>query len=76
MGNVQRGQISTLEPPFDEGGNCKAARIIAEGRGGIITKPLAIPTALRAELKKGDSVIFVEFADRSGAIIMRTDGEL
>lgn len=76
MGNVQRGEVSTLEQPLDEDGNFLSARVIAEGRGGIITRPLTIPSALRSKLKKGDNVIFVEFSDRTGVILMRADGEL
>lgn len=75
MGNVQRGEISTLDLPIDSEGNESTARVIAEQRGGVLTKPLVIPHNLRGGLKKGTKVIFVEFADHTGAILMRADGE-
>lgn len=76
MNGVQRGEVSTLELPLDSDGNYSMARVIAEQRGGIITKPLVIPRGLRnGALTKGTKVIFVEFSDRTGAILMRADGE-
>ena len=70
---VQRGEISTIEErPLD---NPTLARVLSE-HSGVITKPLTIPHDLRAgALHKGVRVIFVEFSDRSGAILMRADGE-
>lgn len=75
MGNIQRGEISTLEFPIDSDGNRSKARVIPEQRGGVLTRPLVIPRDLRGALKKGTKVIFVEFADHTGAILMRADGE-
>lgn len=73
---VHRGEISTIEErPLDKDGNPTLARVLSE-HSGVITKPLTIPRDLRAgALHKGVRVIFVEFADRSGAILMRADGE-
>lgn len=75
--NVQRGEISTIEErPADANGNPTRARVLSEHSGGVVTKPLVIPHALRGgALSKGTRVIFVEFSDRSGAILMRADGE-
>lgn len=75
MGNVQRGEVSTLESPIDSNGKQSRARVIVEQRGGVLTKPLVIPRDLRGVLRKGTKVLFVEFTDRTGAILMRADGE-
>ncbi len=74
--NVQRGEVSTIEPTRDREGNPNYARIVSELADGVITKPLVIPYALRkGSLQKGAKVIYVEFADHSGVILMRADGE-
>lgn len=75
--NIQRGEISTIEnQPLDMNGNPIRARVLSGHSNGVVTKPLVIPYDLRSgALKKGTRVIFVEFADRSGAILMRADGE-
>ena len=76
MGNIQCGTISTFESPFDSDGNATKARVIPDQRKGVLTRPLVIPCTLRGDaLKKGTRVIFVEFSHRTGAIIMRADGE-
>ncbi len=74
--NVQRGEISTIEEqPVDANGNPTRARVLSE-QSWVVTMPLVIPRDLRVgALSKGTRVIFVEFSDRSGVIIMRADGE-
>ena len=74
--DVKRGEISTIETTRDRYGYPNYARVVSETADKTITKPLVIPSTLRrGALKKGTKVLYVEFADYSGAIIMRGDGE-
>ena len=75
--NVQKGEISTIETTRDKNGDPNYARVISDTADRTISKPLVIPSALRkGALKKGTEVIYVEFADHSGAILMRADGDV
>lgn len=72
---VYRGIISTLEEPYDDEGNATKARV-ASADSGLLTRALTVPRRLRGEtLTKGTGVLYVEYPDSSGAILMRTDGE-
>lgn len=67
---VKKGKISTVE-----GEDGELARVVAED-GETVTMPLAVPKHLRGELTEKDTpVIYVEFTDYTGAILMRADGE-
>ena len=44
--------------------------------GETVTMPLTIPKHLRRELTEKDTpVVYVEFADYTGVILMRMDGD-
>lgn len=63
---VQKGKISSVEG--------EKARVVAPD--GTVTMPLTIPKSLRDGLIQKDVlVLYVVFADYTGAILMRADGE-
>lgn len=65
--DVKKGKISTIEGD--------KARVVADD-GETVTMPLTVPKHLRGELTEKDTpVIYVEFSDYTGAILMRMDGE-
>lgn len=65
--DVKKGKISTVEDD--------KARVVADD-GETVTMPLTVPKHLRGELTEKDTpVIYVEFSDYTGAILMRMDGE-
>ena len=78
MADVQKGKISTIEGAVDTNGNSTRARVIPEQADGVVTKPLVIASHLRGKagnLTKGTEVVFAVFADQSGIILSRADGE-
>lgn len=65
--NVKKGKISSFDG--------ETARVVAAD-GETVTMPLAVPLCLReGMLEKDTPVIYVEFDDYTGAVIMRADGE-
>lgn len=65
--DVKKGKISTVEGD--------KARVVADD-GETVTMPLTVPKHLRGQLIEKDTpVIYVEFPDYTGAILMRMDGE-
>ena len=65
--DVKKGKISTVEG--------EKARVVADD-GETVTMPLTVPKHLRGQLTEKDTpVIYVEFPDYTGAILMRMDGE-
>ena len=75
---IQKGKISTIEGPYDSAGNPTLARVIPDNNDGLVTRPLIINHLLRGasgNLKKGTSVVFAVFADNTGVILCRADGE-
>lgn len=64
---VKKGRISTMEGD--------KARVVADD-GETVTMPLTVPKHLRGRLTAKDTpVIYVEFPDYTGAVLMRMDGE-
>lgn len=65
--DVKKGRISTVEGD--------KARVVADD-GETVTMPLTVPKHLRGRLTAKDTpVIYVEFPDYTGAVLMRMDGE-
>lgn len=65
--DVKKGKISTVEGD--------KARVVA-GDGISVTMPLTVPKHLRGELTEKDTpVVYVEFPDYTGVILMRMDGD-
>lgn len=78
MADIQKGRISTIEGPADNNGNKTRARVIPEQADGVVTKPLVIASDIRGQygkLTKGTEVVFAVFADQTGIILARADGE-
>lgn len=70
MGNIYKGKIAVIE------GN--TARVIPSEAGARPTAKITIPRSLRGaagDLKKGTSVVYVEFDDGTGLLLNRADGE-
>lgn len=69
MGQIFKGKIASID------GNM--ARVVPLDEGAKPTTKIVIPWHLRGrtgELKKGTEVIYVEFADSSGLLLGRVDG--
>ena len=65
--DVKKGKISTVEGD--------KARVVADD-GETVTMPLTVPKHLRGELTEKDTpVLYVEFPDYTGVILMRMDGD-
>ena len=65
--DVKKGKISTVEGD--------KARVVADD-GDTVTMPLTVPKHLRGELTEKDTpVVYVEFPDYTGVILMRMDGD-
>ena len=65
--DVKKGKISTVEGD--------KARVVADD-GETVTMPLTVPKHLRGELTEKDApVVYVEFSDYTGVILMRVDGD-
>ena len=67
MGNVFKGIVAVIEE--------NVARVVPSEVGAKPTAKLTIPSDLRAKLKKGTPVVYVEFGDGTGLILSRLDGE-
>lgn len=65
--DVKKGKISTVEGD--------KARVVADD-GETVTMPLTVPKHLRGGLTEKDTpVVYVEFSDYTGVILMRMDGD-
>lgn len=70
MGNIYKGKIAAIE------GN--TARVMPSEAGAKPTAKITIPWHLRGasgNLKKGTSVVYVEFDDGTGLLLGRSDGD-
>lgn len=70
MGQINKGRIASIS------GN--TARVVPVDSGSLTTARITIPWHLRGSggnLKKGTIVVYAEFADSTGLLIGRADGE-
>lgn len=70
MGQINKGKIAGIH------GN--TARVVPSEAEGRPTAMITIPWHLRGDtgdLKKGTEVVYVEFADATGLLLGRADGE-
>lgn len=70
MGQINKGKIASIS------GN--TARVVPVDAAGRPTAKITIPWHLRGDtgnLKKGTEVVYVEFADSTGLLLGRADGE-
>jgi len=75
---MRTGIVSSLEEPNDRNGNRTAARVAPQSGATMLTRPLTIPAWLRGSLGNlavGTPVIFDTFADGTGLILSRADGD-
>jgi len=79
MAEIEKGTISAIEPaPIDRNGDSTMARVISSTRAGEVSRPITIPWWLRGkmgDLRQGTEVVFAVFADMTGFIVGRADGE-
>lgn len=70
MGNIYKGKVASISGNY--------ARVVPLDEDAKPTTKIMIPWHLRGrtgELKKGTEVIYVEFADSTGLLLGRVDGE-